>query len=77
MRSPSYPTVCLLAAAWNAVIVRSLWATAFCVVLGAAFAVTARVARGRRIDPVWLVVGCAAVILLVNAMWFAVRVWGS
>jgi hypothetical protein len=36
-RAPSYFLVCLFGASWNAIIVRSLWATVFCIALGALF----------------------------------------
>jgi len=36
-RAPSYALTCLFGAAWNAIIVQSLWATVFCVALAGLF----------------------------------------
>lgn len=68
-RAPSYSTVCLFGAAWNAVIVRSLLATVFCVGLALVFAVGGRIVGSKRVDPAFLVVGGGVIVLLTNAVW--------
>lgn len=66
--APSYALTCLFGAAWNAVIVKSLWATIFCVVLAGLFKLGDNWSYRKQ---TWAVVGVVFGLGMVLEVWAA------
>jgi len=65
-RAPGYPLTCLFGAAWNAIVVHSLWATAFCLALAGLFQLSEGWTEKKK---TWTVVGVCLSVMATMMVW--------